>query len=105
MKKFLIVTALLFVGFIGGSVFGVASGGLGGGIIGLCAYNAVAQSAQAITPEGVEKTAQGLALKIHNSEGQLQWIIESAEVEGAEDYSKFIGQVKAELKKLGPPKK
>ena len=105
MKKFLIVIALLFVGFIGGSLVGAATGGVGGGLIGLCAYNAVAQSAQAITPEGVEKTAQALAQKIHKSKGQLQWIIESTDIEGAEGCSKFIAQVKAELKKLGPPEK
>lgn len=86
-------------------MFGVATGGLGGGLIGLCAYNAVAQRAEAITPEGVEKTAQGLAQKIHKSKGQLQWLLESAEIEGDEGCSKFIYQVKAELKRLGPPEK
>ena len=105
MKRILIVIALLFVGFIGGTVLGAATGGLGGGIIGLCVYNEVALSVQAINSEGAEKTALGLAQKIHKSEGQLQWIIESAEVEGSEGCSTFIDQVKAELKKLGPPEK
>ena len=71
IKKILIVIALLFVGFIGGTVLGAATGGLGGGIIGLCAYNEVALSVQAITPEGAEKTAQGLAQKIHKDKEQL----------------------------------
>ena len=105
MKRILIVIALLFVGCIGGTLLGTATGGIGGGFIGLCMYNEVALSVQAITPEGAEKTAQGLAQKIQKSQGQLQWIVESAEIDGSEGCAKFIGQVKTELKNLGPAKK
>ena len=91
---------ILFLGFIIGTTIGVGAGGVGGGFIGVCAYNQAALDENVISEEDSKKIARNLAQKLINKEGQLQWLVENAEVEGSESCDLFFKQVKEGLRLL-----
>ena len=100
MKKVLITLSLLFIGFIGGSLVGALTGGMGGGVIGVCLYNDIALDKQIVSPEESDKMAQAFAEQITKSDGKLQWLIEHVEIEGAEQCAQFHASIKKEFLKL-----
>ena len=91
---------ILFLGFIIGTTLGVGAGGVGGGFIGVCAYNQAALDEKVISEEDSKKIARNLAQKLINKEGQLQWLVENAEVEGSESCDAFFKQMKEEIRLL-----
>ena len=91
---------ILFLGFILGTTIGATAGGVGGGFIGICTYNQAAIEAKVISEEDSKKVARNLAQKLINNEGQLQWLVENAEVEGSESCDIFFKQMKEEIRLL-----
>ena len=100
IKSILWCLFILFLGFIIGTTIGVGAGGVGGGFIGVCAYNQAALDAKVISKEDSKKIARDLAQKLIKTEGQLPWVVENAEIEGSESCDVFFQHMKEELRLL-----
>ena len=91
---------ILLLGVIIGTTIGATAGGVGGGFIGACMYNEAALETKVISEDGSKKVARSFAQKIIKSEGQLQWVVENAEVEGDEGCDVFFKQMQEEIRLL-----
>jgi hypothetical protein len=78
---------------------------VGGGIVGMCLYNAVALKTKIVSRKESKKIAQELVKRVVKRKGsKLQWLMKQADFETSEGNCKeFLSEIQHELKKQAPP--
>ena len=104
MKKAILITLLVVIGFIGGVATGGVSGSVSGGIVGMCLYNAVALKTKVISSSESKKIAQELVKRVVQRKGnKLEWLLSKADLNDAEGNCKeFLSEIQKEYKKQLP---
>ena len=95
---------LIAMGFLGGVATGGVSGSVGGGIVGLCLYNAVALKTNVVSQEESKKIARELVNRIIKRKGKkLQWLMSRSDWNNSDgNCNDFLSEIQKELKKQTP---
>ena len=103
MKKIIWVIMLIVIGFLGGVTMGGVSGSVGGGIVGLCLYNAVALKTKVVSPQESKQIARELVKRVIKRKGKkLQWMMNRASMKDSDGNCKeFLAEIKREFDKRG----
>ena len=105
MKKFIWISMLVVIGFLGGIATGGVSGSVGGGLVGMCLYNAVALKTKVVSRKESRQIAQVLVQRlVKQKSNKLNWLMDHATFKSSEGNCKeFLLEIQKEFKKHTPP--
>ena len=101
MKKIIWILMLVIIGFIGGIATGGVSGSVGGGLVGMCLYNAVALKTKVVSRQESRQIAQELVQRLlKQKNNKLNWLMDHASFKTSEGNCKeFLSEIQKEFKK------